>query len=445
MEINKCQTEKIVVISLGGSLIYLKGGLNIEFLNNFNKLIRKHVAKGTRFFIICGGGKLSRNYQQAARNVTGEIPNDDVDWLGIHATRMNAQLLRTIFTDIAYPKVLYHFEEKETHIDKPVVVAAGWKPGRSTDYEAVLLARDYKAKNIINLSNIDIVYDRDPQKYPDAKPLEKISWENFEKLVGTEWSPGANLPFDPVATKYAKELNLTVYILKGLDINNFEKALEGKPFKGTIIMPLKINGSFYNHDYFEMGIGYKGYTTTFTGRFFSYLTHLYRAIKVKILLNPRTFLDVGCGIGLMIYFLRKLGVDAYGIEVSDYALAKANKSIKKYLFKGNILKIPFPDNKFEIATSINVLEHLKTKDISKALSECNRVSNKYIIHKIYTKENKWIAIHHKDDLSHVSVFTRKWWEDLFKKSGYKKAQLFYPVLPEYMETIFVLQKKGEIN
>lgn len=430
-----------IVLSLGGSLIYPKSGLNIDFLNKFNKLIRKYVARGVQFFIVCGGGNISRKYQQASREVIGEIPDEDIDWLGIHTTRINAQLLRTIFTDISYSKIIFHYNEKEANIDKPVVIAAGWKPGWSTDYCATLLAKHYQAKSIINLSNIDVVYDKDPKIYPNAKPIKKISWEDFEKIVGSEWSPGANLPFDPIATRLAKELGITIFILNGNDIPNLERALEDKPFKGTIIMPFKIDKSFYNREYFELGIGYSGYTTTVSGRFFNNISNLYRALKIKIFLNPKTVLDVGCGMGLMVYYLRRLGIKAYGMEISEYAILKADPSIKRYISNSSILNVPYSNDQFEVVVSVNVLEHLKTNRISQALNECNRVCSKFIVHKIYTKENKWIEAVHKEDFSQISVYTKQWWKNLFKKIGYKEARVFYPNLPQFMETIFVLEKK----
>lgn len=433
--------KRLIVISLGGSLIYPKEGLNIDFLNAFNKLIRREVVRGAHFFIICGGGRVCRNYQQAARDVLGKIPDEDMDWLGIHTTRMNAQLLRTIFADICYPKVIYHYDEKEPAIEQPVVIAAGWKPGWSTDYCATLLAKEYQVSNIINLSNIDVVYDKDPQKYPNAKPIEKISWADFTKLVGDKWSPGVNLPFDPVATKLAQELDLTVFIVKGSDITNLGRLLNGKPFRGTIIMPFRLDASFFNREYFELGIGYSGYTTTLTGRFFAHLSNLYRALKIKIFLNPRTVLDIGCGVGHLVYYLRKLGIEAYGIEVSKYALSKANSGIRKYLTNGDILNLPYKDKQFDTTVSINVLEHINTNKLSRALNECNRVCRRYIIHKIYTEENSWIKRYHGSDPSHVSVYKRIWWSNLFKRLGYQEAQIFYPTLPSFMETIFVLNKK----
>ena len=116
------------------------------------------------------------------------------------------------------------------------MIAAGWKPGCSTDYDAVLLARNFGVKTIINLSNIEKVYTKDPNKYPDARPIDKISWQDFRKIVGDRWDPGLNTPFDPVASKIAEQLRLKVIIAKGTNLKNLEKIIEGKRFVGTRIV-----------------------------------------------------------------------------------------------------------------------------------------------------------------------------------------------------------------
>ena len=81
---------------------------------------------------------------------------------------------------------------------------AGW----STDYCMVKVAQLYDAQIMINLSNIDWIYDRDPNKFKDAKIIKKLTWEECEDLVGDKWTPGMNLPFDPIATILAKKLHL---------------------------------------------------------------------------------------------------------------------------------------------------------------------------------------------------------------------------------------------
>lgn len=226
--------EKITVISLGGSLIVPNGGIDAVFLRRFRKLITIHVRLGRRFIIICGGGKIARHYQQAVRAVGGKLTADDVDWLGIHATRLNAHLLRTIFRDVAHKRVVKN-PTRPPHWNEPVLIAAGWKPGASTDYDATLLARRFGAKSLINLSNIAHVYDKDPGKYLGAKKLPNVSWKDFRKIVGNRWDPGANLPFDPVASRLAEKIGLRVFMVKGNDWRSVDAALRGKKFRGTVI------------------------------------------------------------------------------------------------------------------------------------------------------------------------------------------------------------------
>lgn len=228
--------ENPIVISLGGSLIVPQTGIDVAFLTEFHTFIRERVAQGQRFFIVCGGGTTARQYIQGAKSVIGKVRDIDLDWLGIHTTRLNAHLLRTIFADIAHPRVIANYEKKIASLKQPVVIASGWKPGCSTDYDAVLIARDYQAPIVINMSNITAVYDRDPNQYPDAKPIEKISWKEFAGLVEGDWTPGMNVPFDPLATKLASDLGLTVYIINK-DLHNLDRVLSGDSFVGTVISP----------------------------------------------------------------------------------------------------------------------------------------------------------------------------------------------------------------
>lgn len=225
---------KPIIISLGGSLIIPPGGMDIQFLIDFNTFIRAKIVQGFRFFIVVGGGATARHYIDEAKKVVGDITDWDLDFLGIHATRLNAHLLRTIFQDIAHPRIIANYEKKISNLRQPVVIAAGWKPGFSTDYCAVILSRDYDANVIINMSNITQVFDQDPKKFPDAKPLSNVSWDEFTKLVGNKWNPGSNLPFDPVATKLAKEMGISVYVI-GKDLSNLDNILNGKEFLGTVI------------------------------------------------------------------------------------------------------------------------------------------------------------------------------------------------------------------
>jgi len=209
--------------------------INQRCLIKFNKLIRDQVAKGKRFMLVAGGGKLCRHYQEAGKAVIGNLTQEDLDWLGIHVTHLNGHLLRTIFQDIANPRVIQHYDRKLKNWTESVAIGAGWKPGWTTDYDAVQLAKDFGAKLIINMSNVDFVYDKDPAKFKDAQPLKNITWEEMNKIVGNKHSSGINAPFDPIATKLAKKLELTVVIANGNDMQNIQKIINRVSFKGTVI------------------------------------------------------------------------------------------------------------------------------------------------------------------------------------------------------------------
>ena len=207
--------------------------VDTKFIKAFRKFLDTQIRKGRRFILICGGGKTARKYMNAlpkARKCTTE----DADWIGIHATRLNAEFVRSAYKDIAHREVVCDPTKKADFREK-ILVAYGWKPGWSTDYDAVLHAKQHKVKKLINLSNIEYVYTKDPKKYKDAKKIERIPWTDFRKIVGDKWSSGLNMPFDPVASKLAQKLKLEVAIMKGSDLRNLANFLDGKKFRGTII------------------------------------------------------------------------------------------------------------------------------------------------------------------------------------------------------------------
>ncbi|MBI5465445.1 class I SAM-dependent methyltransferase, partial [Candidatus Gottesmanbacteria bacterium] len=162
---------------------------------------------------------------------------------------------------------------------------------------------------------------------------------------------------------------------------------------------------------------------------------------IKIFLRPKSLLDIGCGTGEMVKVLRLLGVDAQGLEISKYLLSRASPNIRKFLKHGNILTLPYQDSSFETVTTFDVLEHIPTEDLKTAVAECNRVAKKLVLHKIFTNENWWIKRFHGPDISHVSIFAKNWWEKFWQENGLVKAKIFYPHLPTFMETLFILEKK----
>lgn len=225
----------IKVISLGGSII-VPDKVDTDFLKKFYSLIVRYIDEDPerRIILVCGGGGEARKYQEAFREIVDEKNPVAEDWIGIAATKLNAELIKHIFTGYC-PEMVVDNPSIVPGFRGRILVASGWKPGFSTDYDAVLLAEQFSAREVINLSNVSKVYTKDPKTNPDALPIDHISWNDYIKMTGDVWTPGKNLPFDPVASRKAAELGLRVIIASGKDTENTRKILYGKPFEGTVI------------------------------------------------------------------------------------------------------------------------------------------------------------------------------------------------------------------
>ena len=235
--------KETIIISLGGSLVAPArngfaigdaggpGEIDLGFLKNFKHSLQKYLG-AKKFFIIVGGGRTARVYQNALLEFGAN--NTNRDWIGINISRLNAEVIKQLFGKLAYSEIIEDPTKKVTN-KKDILVAGGWKPGWSTDYVSVLIAKTYGVDTIINLTNIDYVYDKDPKQFPDAKPIKEINWKDFRKIVGDKWTPGLSMPFDSRASKIAEKLKIKVAMINGKKLDRLEYFLNNKPFAGTII------------------------------------------------------------------------------------------------------------------------------------------------------------------------------------------------------------------
>ena len=225
----------VTVISLGGSIV-APDNVDVDFLKNFVSLIKSFLEADSkrRFIFVVGGGGPARRYQNAYREIAENKKDEEADWIGIMATRLNAQLIKAVMGEWCSQEVVTNPAEVAPLIGH-VLVAAGWKPGFSTDYDAVLLAERFGADAVINLSNIEKVYTADPKADPNARPIDKITWADFRSMTGDEWVPGKNVPFDPVASRHAEKIGLKVICAGGKNLENLKKILLGEDFIGTTI------------------------------------------------------------------------------------------------------------------------------------------------------------------------------------------------------------------
>lgn len=227
-------SKKQFIIDLGGSAVCPNGGIDVEFLKEFYNFIKKKIGQGYKFVIVIGGGQVARDYQKAAGEMI-HITDEDKDWIGIHATRLNAHLLRTIFWNEANPVVFKERFKIKEFGKYSLIIGAGWHPGWSTDYVSVQIGADLGVKDIIILGKPDYVYTDDFTKNSNAKPIEKISWVDYMKLIPTAWTPGMSAPVDPVAARLAEKEHIKVIVANAKNLENVENILEGKKFKGTIL------------------------------------------------------------------------------------------------------------------------------------------------------------------------------------------------------------------
>ena len=227
-------SEKKFVISFGGSVI-CPDDIDVELLKKFSIFMKRGVKSGSKFIIIAGGGNTARKYQKAAFEI-GKASTEDRDWLGIQSTKLNALLLKSLFKNEVHPLLFDERFKIKSFGQYPIIIGCGWKPGWSTDFVTTQIAIDFKIKPVILLGKPDYVYTSNPDKDKSAKPIKRMSWKDYFKLIPKKWSPGLHAPVDPIAAKLAQKEKVSVIVASGKDFQNLKNILTSKKFKGTLIV-----------------------------------------------------------------------------------------------------------------------------------------------------------------------------------------------------------------
>ncbi|MBI5158732.1 UMP kinase [Candidatus Micrarchaeota archaeon] len=224
----------MIVLSVGGSLIN-PGTPDLVFLKNIASLLRDECKKEP-IGIVTGGGAAARTYADAIRKAGGgEFQADEA---AILSTKQNALLLIAALGDVAYPLVCRDFDEAaEASVTHKIVVMGGTIPGITTDTDAALLAEKTGAKRLINLSNIDAIYDSDPKKNKNAKRYAELSFEKMLELASEsdKRTAGTHFIFDLVACKIIARSKIVTHFIHGRDMECVKSALAGKKDHGTIV------------------------------------------------------------------------------------------------------------------------------------------------------------------------------------------------------------------
>jgi len=220
-----------IVISLGGSLLTRE--LTPENFKRYANVLKRLKSEGHKLVVVCGGGKVCREYRDVVINLGGD--NVLQDWVGIEASHMNAFTLIAALDKDAHPMSLRTVEEVKKNFNDKILVCGGNLPGCSTGYDAALFAEAIKADLLIKASDVDGVYSADPDLDPNAKKYDKLTHDEFLEIIEQNpQTPGEYRLFDLPATKLIKKIKIKTIFIDGNDPEEIVRAVEGK-HHGTVI------------------------------------------------------------------------------------------------------------------------------------------------------------------------------------------------------------------
>ncbi|TFG14354.1 UMP kinase [Candidatus Thorarchaeota archaeon] len=222
-----------VVVKLGGSLFYNDAGeILVDKFRSYADIIGG-VSKEHKLVVIVGGGKPARTFIAAARELGAS--ESDCDWLGIELARHNAELLRTALGKKAYPRIAESLDELAlADCQNRIILMGGLTPGQSTNAVAALAAETVGADMMLNATDVDGVYNKDPDE-SDAKKLDSVHIDELKKILsGGAVRAGEYRLFDPVALKVVERSKIKTIFFDGRNPKNLEAILAGKEI-GTVV------------------------------------------------------------------------------------------------------------------------------------------------------------------------------------------------------------------
>ena len=221
-----------IVVAIGGSIL-LKEYDSKKF-KKYSEILKKLTEKH-KLFVVVGGGKPARDYINIVRDLgAGEAQCDDI---GIEITRINAKLLLSSLGSAAYQKVPHNFQEAlEFSTSGKIIVMGGTEPAHSTDAVSAILAEYINADKLINLTSVDGMYTKDPNKYDDVELISEITaTELLEFLSGKDIKAGTYEFFDTTAVQMIKRSSLETVITNGYEPENLIKAINGEKVGTKVI------------------------------------------------------------------------------------------------------------------------------------------------------------------------------------------------------------------
>lgn len=220
-----------IVISMGGSVLFPEN-IDERFFEKLIKLFEK-LSKKYKIYLIVGGGKTARKYIKLGRTLgLNEIKLDEI---GIKVTRINAEILSNLLGN-SNQKIPCTTDEAKKMTNE-IVIMGGTTPGHSTDMVGAELAQKTHSSKFIIATNVDGIYDKDPNEYSDAKKYDEITIDELIKKYGTNWErAGKNMVIDGPALAIIKQGKIPTFVLNGKNLDELEKVITNKKFNGTKII-----------------------------------------------------------------------------------------------------------------------------------------------------------------------------------------------------------------
>lgn len=216
-------TRKRVVIKLSGSVF--GDDARVELKKYAGML--SEVSDRVQPMVVAGGGKIARHYINIARGFGSDEASLDI--MGIEVSRLNARLLIAALGEQAYPSVPADLEHvSKAAVSGKVIVTGGLHPGQSTNATAALIAEKVKASKFLNATDVDGIYDSDPNKNKGAKMFKEITVKKCLEILGAENSvAGAYDLMDIVALKVIERSKIQTVVLRS-DIATIRNAIVNK-------------------------------------------------------------------------------------------------------------------------------------------------------------------------------------------------------------------------
>lgn len=231
---NHNSRKKRIVIKLSGSIF--SQDTNHDSIKDYAQMLID-ISNNIQPIVIAGGGKIARHYIDLARSLGSDEANLDI--IGIEVSRLNAKLLIAALGDQAYSQVPKNLEEVAIAVASgKIVIAGGLHPGQSTNATSALIAETSKASGFVNSTDVDGIYDSDPNVNPNARLFKEITVNECMEILKAERTVAGTYDLmDIIALKVIERSKIPTRVIRS-DVGNIRDAIDGKDI-GTKIITIK--------------------------------------------------------------------------------------------------------------------------------------------------------------------------------------------------------------